>query len=340
LGRAIGGQYVHHLVRGEILLALAQAEAMQRLGATRRDPILISLGHRSAGHSRLALGEFAEAVRELEQSRVRFDPAHRRAFFALGGEVDSHVATLALLSWALSGLGYLDQAHGLREAALAESRQLTHAFTLAFALTIACYCACSEGAANEVLLRATELQAISTEYAFAHGKAIAEIFRGWSLTMAGRAAEGFAQLTEGLVAYRSTGAVVNLPYFLTLFAESSRAALRHVEWQYFDEATRIVEATQNRWAEAEMHRIRAELELSRGDRAVAEHGYHQALAKARRQDAKLWQLRASTDLARLWRDQGNRTEARDLLAPIYGWFTEGFDAPILKEAKALLEELS
>jgi predicted ATPase len=105
------------------------------------------------------------------------------------------------------------------------------------------------------------------------------------------------------------------------------------------EAAKLVETTQERWAEAEMHRLRGTLLLSMHQHSEAEDSYRQAIAVARRQSAKFWELRATVDLARLWHDQGKRTEARDLLAPIYGWFTEGFDTPILEDAKVLLDEL-
>ena len=106
------------------------------------------------------------------------------------------------------------------------------------------------------------------------------------------------------------------------------------------EAAERMEATQERWEEAEMHRLRGALLVSTHEHAAAEESYHRALAVARRQSAKFWELRAALDLARLWRDQGKRTEARDLLAPVYNWFTEGFDTPVLREAKALLDELA
>ena len=106
------------------------------------------------------------------------------------------------------------------------------------------------------------------------------------------------------------------------------------------EAAELIERTQERWPGAETHRLRGALLLSMNDHAAAEESYHQALTAARRQSAKFWELRAATSLARLWRDQGKRTEARDLLAPIYGWFTEDFDTPVLQDAKALLDQLA
>jgi predicted ATPase len=105
------------------------------------------------------------------------------------------------------------------------------------------------------------------------------------------------------------------------------------------EAAEMIERTQERWPEAETHRVRGALLLSMDDHAAAEESYHQALAVARRQSAKFWELRAATSLAHLWRNQGKRTEARDLLVPIYGWFTEGFDTLVLKEAKTLLDQV-
>src|SRR6202011_3480182 len=106
------------------------------------------------------------------------------------------------------------------------------------------------------------------------------------------------------------------------------------------EAAKLVETTQERWAEAEIHRLRGTLLLFTGEHSAAEDSYQHALAVAQRQSAKFWELRAALDLARLWRDQGKRTEARDLLAPVYNWFTEGFDTPVLKEAKAMLEQFT
>jgi predicted ATPase len=106
------------------------------------------------------------------------------------------------------------------------------------------------------------------------------------------------------------------------------------------EAAKLVETTQERWAEAEMHRLRGTLLRSMSNHSEAESSYRQALSVAQRQSAKFWELRAATSLAQPWRDQGKCTEARDLLAPIYGWFTEGFDTPALQDAKALLDQLA
>jgi predicted ATPase len=107
-----------------------------------------------------------------------------------------------------------------------------------------------------------------------------------------------------------------------------------------NEAVRQIETTKERWSESDVHRVRGELLIAVGDAVVAEKSLYQAIGVARRQSAKLFELRATATLARLWRDQDRRTEARDLLAPIYNWFTEGFDTPVLKDAKALLDQLT
>jgi predicted ATPase len=158
----------------------------------------------------------------------------------------------------------------------------------------------------------------------------------------GEAREGHALLTQGLAELRATGAVVNMPMLFTWLAEAHAMLGRSAEARScLAEAALIVETTDERVSQAELlHRVPGDLLNAAGDRSGAERHYRQAIVVAERQSAKLFQLRASVSLARLWRDQGKRVEARDLLGPVYHWFTEGFDATDLKDAKALLDELS
>jgi predicted ATPase len=158
----------------------------------------------------------------------------------------------------------------------------------------------------------------------------------------GQVQEGLALLTQGLAELRSTGDLTNTPMPLTWLAEGyARLGQPAEERTYLAEAAKFVEDTDERMLEAELlYRVPGDLSAAAGDLSAAERHYHQAIVIAERQSAKLFQLQASISLARLWRDQGRRAEAHNLLAPIYGWFTEGFDAPVLKEAKALLDELA
>jgi predicted ATPase len=140
---------------------------------------------------------------------------------------------------------------------------------------------------------------------------------------------------------RATGAITSTPLALMLLADTYAKLGQPVEGlDCVAEATQIVATTDERYIEAELYRLRGDLLNDTGDRVAAEQNYHQALAVAKRQSAKVFELRATTSLARLWRDHGKRTEARELLAPIYGWFTEGLDTPVLQEAKVLLEQLN
>ncbi len=165
-------------------------------------------------------------------------------------------------------------------------------------------------------------------------------FRGEALAMLGQVQEGMAQLREGMAAAQSRGARCYLSGRLGSLAEAQAKAGQPGEGlTTLAEALAQVETTDERYCEAELHRLKGELLLMQGDEAEAEASFHKAIEVARRQQAKSWELRATVSLARLWQEQGRMDEARQMLAEIYGWFTEGFDTPDLQEARALLEEL-
>ena len=180
------------------------------------------------------------------------------------------------------------------------------------------------------------------------------LLRGWALAENGQGQEGMAQIQQGLAAYQATGTTAQRPYYLALLAEASAAVGQTAEaLEALVEALATLNKSVVRWWEAELYRLRGELLLSMSDRekiapslppsvppSSPEECFQQALAIARRQQAKSLELRAAMSLSRLWQRQGKRADARDLLAPIYGWFTEGFDTSDLQEAKALLDELS
>ena len=164
--------------------------------------------------------------------------------------------------------------------------------------------------------------------------------RGWSLGALGRAKEGIPLLLEGLAAYRETGARLALPFLLTTLAETyARAGLAEEGLSRLDEAAGVVDITQERWAEAEMLRMRGSILLDMNQPLAAEKCYQQALTVARRQGARSWELRAATNLARVWRRQGKHAAARDLLSPCYKWFSEGLDTPVLRDAREELRQL-
>jgi predicted ATPase len=223
------------------------------------------------------------------------------------------------------------QARLRRDEALAKARQRSHAHTLAFVLASAWdRDAVVRSEPTLLLERAEELRAHSADFA-----AVASVFPGSALSMLGSGDKGLALLTEGLAAYRATGALSSGPSFLQLLADCHRRSGQPKQGlKDLHEAAAQIVATQVCYQEAEMHRLRGELLVVVEDPVAAAASLHQAIAVARRRRA-----RAATNLTRLWRDQGKCAQARDLLAPVYNWFTEGFDTPVLKDAKALLDEL-
>jgi predicted ATPase len=183
--------------------------------------------------------------------------------------------------------------------------------------------------------------ALATEHGFPFYLSRARAFYGRSLTTLGQAKEGLTQIKQELAEFRSAGSLLSTPMYLSWLAEAYAVLRQPAEGlNCLAEATQFVETTEERIYEAELYRIRGDLLVATADQVAAERSYCQAIAVAERQSAKLFQLRASVSLARLWRDQGKRAEARDLLGPIYNWFTEGFDAPDLRDARALLDELA
>jgi predicted ATPase len=184
-----------------------------------------------------------------------------------------------------------------------------------------------------------QLVAVATEQGFPFYRALGTIYRGWVKVKNGDVAEGIPLLHSGTTAFRAVSEMW-MPYILALLAAACEIADKIEEAvSQLDNALQIVERTGERWLEAELHRHKGHLLLRQGCTETAEELYRKALGIAVAQEAKLWELRAAVSLARLRRDRGHHTEARDLLAPVYGWFTEGFDTPDLREAKALLVEL-
>ena len=190
--------------------------------------------------------------------------------------------------------------------------------------------------------QAEQLIALATEQGYPYFLAEGRMYQAWALGQQGRVGEAIRQMREAVSAMRVTHKGIGMPYrLLSLAGVHMRARQVPDGLDVLTEALSLVESTGERWFEAELHRVRGEVLLQSADPewARAEECFRQAITVAQGQQAKLWELRAATSLARLWRDQGRRVEAHDLLAPIYGWFTEGFDTADLKDAKSLLDEL-
>jgi class 3 adenylate cyclase/tetratricopeptide (TPR) repeat protein len=337
LERVLEGQFGFRFTRGELDQAEHHAEEIRQLGEALNDVRWKFIGSACSGHICCWRGKFDEARAYYENALSLWDPTYR----AFASTLDPYVVILTFLSRTLLCLGYVDQARLRQDEALAEARRRS-AFNLVFVQGIYTGVRATEGlqSAQMMLRSAEEMVAISSEQGFPLWLGTGNMMRGWCLGAMGQAAEGIALLLQGIATWRPTSNL-GYPFILTMLAEVYGIAGQPEEGlNRLAEAAEWVERIQDRWAEAEIHRLRGTLLRSMHEYSAAEDSYRRALAVARQQSAKFWELRAALDLARLWRDQGRRTEARDLLAPIYGWFTEGFDTPVLQEARSLLEQLN
>jgi predicted ATPase len=251
------------------------------------------------------------------------------------------VVSQGFLGIVLFCLGFPDQALARSNAAIAEAAGLAHPPSLAGILSLGTMLLSVDGDNAALNGRAEQLMAVAAEQCFPYWRAHGTIYCGWAKVKNGDVAEGMSLLRGGSIAYRATGADTWMPHFAALLAsacEFTGQVERAVT--LLNDALQIVERTGERWREAELNRQKGQLLVQQGHFEAAEELYRKALSIAVEQKAKMWELRAAMSLARLRRDQGRRAEARDLLAPVYGWFTEGFETPDLKGAKALLDELA
>ncbi|MEJ2101544.1 MAG: AAA family ATPase [Desulfobacterales bacterium] len=338
------GLFRFYMVRAELQTMRELAEQLFGLAQRVQDPALLLEAHRVLGPAMFWLGEPAPARKHLEQGMALYDPRQHCSHALVYGQ-DPGVACLSFSVWPKWVLGYPDQALRNIHEALALARKLTHPFSLVYALTMAAVVHQFRREVQAVQERAEALMALSTEQDFPYWLAFGTILRGWALTAQGEGAEGIAQIRKGLVAHRATGAGLHRPYFLSLLAEAYGEVGQPEEGlSVLDEAMLIVDNTGERNWEAELNRSKGEhllMQQSKGQKVdEAEECFQNALIIARRQQAKSFELRTAMSLSRLWQQQGKQEEAHQLLADIYGWFTEGFDTADLQEAKALLEELS
>jgi tetratricopeptide (TPR) repeat protein len=337
--RALGGQFAFRLVRAELEQAERHAGEMRALGETYDNAKWRAAGAAASGCVCCYLGKFDESRAYYEQWVALWDPSHR----TVGSTPeDYYVQGLSHLARTLLCLGHVDQALARRNQAIAEARRLSP-YTLASALCLAWYVDWAIGGAKSA---ATILRSAEEALTLAHGQGFplwlgfGHIMRGWCLGALGKPEEGIPLFVKASALRRANGAAVLEPFTLTTLAEVHLTAGQPDEALHqLGQAATMLATTKECWAEAETHRLRGTVLQAASDHAAAEVSYRQALAVAQRQNAKLWELRAAVDMARLWRRQGRRTEARALLAPVYGWFTEGLDTPSLQDARAVLAEL-
>jgi adenylate cyclase len=240
-------------------------------------------------------------------------------------------------------LGYPDQARERSREALAVSHERFDSSNLAFAYvaTALVHQGCREAQSTQELTEA--LVTLATEQGLAFWVPYGTVLQGWALAMLGQREEGITQMSQGMATWYAMGTIIRRTYFLALLGETY-GSYGQVEdgLHVMAEALALVEKTGERFYEAEIHRLKGQLlqQQSSDNAAEAEICFHQALSIARQQQAKSWELRAATSFAKLWQSQNKRDEARQLLGEVYEWFTEGHDTADLKDAKALLDELS
>jgi predicted ATPase len=343
LSSALFGLWRYYIVRAAYQNAHALAEQLLSLAQSSYDTPILVLAHYTLGWTCFNLGEIASARTHLEESTALYTPRQRHTAAFRSGQ-DPGVACLAFATLALWILGYPDRARSRSHEAVRLAQELAHPFSIAFALIWAAaipHQLCRE--ALQAHEQAKTAIAFSTEQRFALLEAWGTILRGWAQAVQGQSEEGIAQMNQGLAAHRTMGSEALLPYFLALLAEAHGKVERVEQGLHLVvEALAVADDHAERFYEAELHRLKGELLLAQSpdNQSEAESCFQEAIRIAQRQQAKSWELRTATSLAKLWRSQGKRDKARELLSPVYSWFTEGFDTADLIDAKTLLDELS
>ena len=329
-----------HFTRAEYHSARSIGEEMLRLGQEWDDTAAQIMGGHQLAVAAFYLGDFNLARAEFEQVLALYDPEEHRYLTFLFAQ-NPRVTALSWLPLIHFVLGYPEQALRQVENTLAEARELTHANTMGFALAFAgaLYQVCGDWQAARETSEA--LISLATEQRIVFWIGPGHVYHGWAVAGAGEPEAGVTEAREGVAGWRATGAEAFVPTMLALQAEAQREAGEPAQASLavLDEGIAVANKIGERWYEAELHRLRGEclLTLATPDQAAAEAAFVRALEVARGQGAKMWELRAATILARLWRDQGKQGAAHDLLAPLRAWFTEGFDTPDLREASRLLD---
>jgi class 3 adenylate cyclase/predicted ATPase len=337
----LSGLCTYHLGHREYEAARRIAGDLLHVAEERGDTASRLVGHRSMGACLHQLGQFGSAADHLEQVLALYVPKAHHGIASVAAQ-DMRAAALSYLSLDLLILGHPQRAFARVEEAVSWARELGHPHLLVFALTGASYFHLLRRAEPAASVVVEELVSLSREQKFPFWLALGNLMRGYLLAVRGDLADGEALSRQSFDDLRRMGSSWNETYDLGLLASCCARSGKFGEaLDLLGRAVELADSTGERWFEAELRRLNGEWLIAdrRGEPDAAAAHLQRAIAVAREQNAKLWELRAAASLARLRRDQGKRVEARALLAPVHGWFTEGLDTPDLKDAKALLEEL-
>ena len=338
---ALFGQWIVNFISfdGDVVRELAARFLV--LGEKEGTAVPLIVGHRTMGSTLAFMGDLVQARAHYNEALALYRPAEHRRLMTRFGQ-DLRVTCLGFRSMASWLLGYPETALEDADYALKEARQIEHAatlmFTLNFPILVNTYCG-NYDAANELL---KELTGLADEKGAPFRKAEGVLRRGYVLTLTGQAAKAVEMVSNGIVLWRSAGSTIFTPEHEFMLATAHADAGQFDEaWRCISKAMTAMQATKERWCEAEANRVAGEIALKSPERDVAKARayFEHSLTVARAQQAKSWELRTAMSMARLLSDQGKRQTARDLLAPIYDWFTEGFDTRDLRQARALLGEL-
>jgi tetratricopeptide (TPR) repeat protein len=346
-----------YMGRAELQPARELAEQLLHLAQEAQDLPFLVEAHRGLGASLHWRGEFTLAREHLERGLALYDPQQQSTVAFVHGGV-SKVGSLSIVAWVLWCLGYPDQALQRSREAPSLGQELSQPHILAFALNGATMVHQFRREGRAAQEQAETLITLASEHGFTQQLNQATALRGWALTEQGKGEEGITQIRQGLAALQVAGHELLRLYALALLAGSYGKVGQPEEGLIqIAEALEAIHKTEGYFYEAELYRLKGQLTLQRfqvagskfqvasprpltpNPQAEAEECFLKAVEIARRQQAKSWELRAVMSLSRLWQQQGKTEEARQMLAEIYGWFTEGFDTADLKDAKALLEEL-
>jgi len=336
----LAGLCIFHMARAELNKTRELAEQLLSLAERQQDPLFLAVAHQRLGQAAFWRGELIEA-REHQERAISLYDRQRQPSPTLFS--DPGVINLSYTGMTLWLLGYPDQALQRIREALTLAQELSDLFSLGSARQYAALVHQFRGEVQGAREHAEALIVLASEHGFPHYLGIGTFLRGWALAEQGQPEEAITQMSAVRTARQASGMELGTPTFLAQLAEAYGKAGRSEEaLALVAEAVNVTNSTDERVAESYLYRTRGELLLavSGGNEAEAETCFQQAIDVARDRSAKSFELRAATSLGRLWQKQGKNEEARKLLAEIYGWFTEGFETRDLREAKAVLDELS